>query len=109
MARWKQGESIYNKLVTNLAEHVSAQCEFLTIREAGHSKVLDFARVCVVDFVNCLRVEELNLMHEYLMHQSEMRLDPRFPMYMYSGGDRITSVTCYLQKNIDLELAKQFA
>ena len=109
MATWKQGQSLYSQLVSNLAEHVSPQCEFYTIREAGHSKVLDFARVSIVDFVNDLKVRDLLAIHEYLMYMTDMKPDPRFPTYVYSGGDRIAAVTRYLQKNIDLELAKQFA
>ena len=109
MARWKKGQSVYNQLVSNLGEYVSEQCEFYTIKEAGESKVIEFARVSVIDFVNGLKVEDLLLIHEYLMYMSEMKPDPRFPTYVYSGGDRIASVTRYLQKNIDLELAKQYA
>ena len=109
MARWKKGQSVYSKLVSNLGEYVSEQCEFFTIRESGESKVIEFARVSIVDFVNGLKVDDLLSIHEYLMYMTEMRPDPRFPTYVYSGGDRIASVTRYLQKNIDLELAKQFA
>jgi len=109
MARWKKGQEIYNKLISNLTEYVSEQCEFYTIRESGESKVIEFARVSIVDFVNGLKVDDLTLIHEYLMYMTEMRPDPRFPTYVYSGGDRIASVTRYLQKNIDLELAKQYA
>ena len=109
MARWKKGGEIYDKLISNLAGYVSEQCEFFTIREAGEDKVVEFAKVSVFDFINSLKVEELALIHEYLMYMTEMKPDPRFPTYVYSGGDRIVSVTRYIQKNIGLELAKQYA
>ena len=109
MSKWRKGQTIYNQLVSNLGEYVSEQCELFTIRESGEKKVVEFARVSVVDFINGLKVEDLLLIHEYLMYMTEMRTDPRFPTYVYSGGDRIASVTRYLQKNIDLELAKQYA
>lgn len=106
---WKKGQTIYEKLVSNLAEYVSEQCERFTLRESGEKRVIEFARVSIVDFINGLNVGDLLSIHEYLMYMTEMKPDPRFPSYVYSGGDRITSVTRYLQKNIDLELAKQYA
>lgn len=106
---WKKGQTIYEKLVSNLAEYVSQQCELFTLRESGEKKVVEFARVSIIDFINGLTVSDLLSIHEYLMYMTEMRPDPRFPTYVYSGGDRIASVTRYLQKNIDLELAKQYA
>ncbi|NBP02851.1 MAG: hypothetical protein EBU90_22590 [Proteobacteria bacterium] len=109
MTRWKKGESIYGKFIANLAEYVSEQCEMFAIKESGEHKVVEFARVSIVDFIHGLTVEDLLLMHEYLMYMTEMRLDPRFPTYVYAGGDRIAAVTRYLQKNIDLELAKCYA
>ena len=109
MARWKQGESIYNQLVTNLAEYVSNQLDILTVRESKAERVIDFARAQVDEFVNSLKVSDLLLIHEYLMYMTEMRPDKTFPSYVYSGGDRVASVTRYLLKNIDLELAKQYA
>lgn len=109
MARWKKGQEIYDKLISSLAEYVSEQCEFFTIREAGESKVMEFAKISVPDFINGLRVQDLILIHEYLMYLTEVRMDKSIPVYVYSGGDRVAAVTRYIQKNIDLELAKQFA
>ena len=109
MARWKKGQELYERFISNLTEYVSEQCEFFTIREAKGNKVVEFAKVSIPDFINGLKVEDLTLIHEYLMYMTEMKPNPRFPTYVYSGGDRIASVTRYLQKNIDLELAKQYA
>ena len=109
MSKWKKGQDIYDKLITNLAEYVSEQCENFTLRESGEDKVVEFAQVSVLDFINGLRVEDLTLIHEFLMYKTEMRPDIRTPIYVYSGGDRIISVTRYIQKNIGLELAKQYA
>jgi methylaspartate ammonia-lyase len=47
--------------------------------------------------------------HEFLMYRAEITPDPRIPTYVYSGGDRVTSVSRYIMKHIDLELAKQYA
>lgn len=109
MTRWRKGETIYNKLVSNLAEYVSNQLDILTVRESTATRVIDFARAHVNEFVNELKVNDLLLIHEYLMYMTEMRPDKTFPSYVYSGGDRVASVTRYLLKNIDLELAKQYA
>ena len=109
MTCWKKGTSIYEQFIANLAEYASEQCEMFAIKESGANKVIEFARASIVDFIHGLTVEDLLLMHEYLMHMTEMRPDPRFPTYVYSGGDRIAAVTRYLQKNADLILAKQYA
>jgi len=107
MARWKKGQSIYTKLMDNLAEHVSTHYD--DVMNPHHSGVIAYAKTSVLDFINHLKVEELILIHEYLMYMTEMRSNNRLPSYVYSGGDRITSVTRHLQKNIDLELSKQYA
>ena len=103
---WKKGQSIYQQLVSNLAEYVSEQCEHFTLRESGHNQVIEFARISIVDFIHGLEVGDLLSIHEYLMYMTDMKPDPGFPAYVYSGGDRITAVTRYLQKHVDLELAK---
>lgn len=105
MARWKKGQEVYDKLMDNLVEYVSTNNENVLDEE----RVIEFAKSGVFDFVNNIKVEELALIHEYFMYMSEMRPDPRFPVYHYSGGDRIIAVTRYIQKNIALELAKQYA
>ena len=109
MAKWKKGQSIYNQLVTNLTTFVSDSMDFLTTHQAKEDRVITYARAHVPEFVNGLTITDLLSIHEYLMYMTEMKPDPRFPTYVYSGGDRIASVTRYLQKNIDLELAKQYA
>lgn len=106
MARWKRGQEIYDKLVSNLAESVSNHNDTFDMSE---SSVLAFAKSCVPEFVNTLRVAEIILIHEFLMYKTEVRKDIRTPIYEYSGGDRIMAVTRYIQKNIDLELAKLYA
>lgn len=105
MARWKKGQEVYDKLISNLVEYVSTNNENVLDEE----RVIAFAKSGVFDFVNNIKVEKLALIHEYFMYMSEMRPDPRFPAYHYSGGDRIIAVTRYIQKNIALELAKQYA
>jgi len=105
MARWIKGKEVYTKLMDNLAEYVSIHND----RVLNQQRIDTFAKNAVLDFINNLKVNELALIHEYLMHQSELRYDPRFPVYHYSGGDRIIAVTRYIQKHIGLELAKQYA
>lgn len=106
MARWKRGQEIYDKLIASLAESVSTANDTLIISD---SSLVAFAKTCVPEFVNTLRVAEVILIHEFLMYKAEVRKDIRTPVYEYSGGDRIMSVTRYIQRNIDLELAKQYA
>ena len=107
MARWKKGQSLYTKLMDNLAEHVSNHYD--DVMNPHHSGVIAYAKTSVVDFINHLKVEDLILIHEYLMYMTEMRSNNRLTPYVYSGGDRVAAVTRHLQKNIDLELAKQYA
>ena len=107
MARWKKGQSIYNKLIDNLVEHVSNHYD--DISNPRSSGVIAYAKTCVPEFIDGLTVCDLILIHEYLMYVTEMRSDPRMPTYVYTGGDRIISVTRHLQKNIELELSKQYA
>ena len=91
----------------NLAEHVSTHYDdIINPRSSG---VIAYAKACVPDFIDGLTVKDLALIHEYLMYITEMRSDIRIPTYVYMGGDRIMSVTRHIQKNIDLELAKQYA
>lgn len=106
MARWKRGQEIHDKLIANLAEAVSNHNDAFNM---GESSIAAFAKSCVPEFVNTLRVAEAILIHEFLMYQTEVRKDIRTPIYEYAGVDRIASVTRYIQKNIELELAKCFA
>ena len=100
MSRWRKGQDIYEKLVSNLGEYISNQ--------TTENRALAFAKTAIPDFIDGLTVKDLTLIHEYLMYMTEMRPDPRVPTYVYSGGDRIVSVTRYLLKNIELELSKIF-
>jgi len=106
MAKWKRGQEVYDKLVSNLIESVSNHNDTFDLGESG---LVAFAKSSVPEFVNALRVAEVILVHEFLMYKTEVRKDVRTPVYEYSGGDRIMSVVRYLQKNISLEMAKQFA
>lgn len=106
---WKSGQSKYDTLISSITEYVSNQLDITTTRMAKDSTVINMARGVVADFVNNLRVSDVISIHDYLMYVTEMRTDNRMPVYVYSGGDRATAVTRYIQKNIDLELAKQFA
>jgi len=105
MARWKRGQEIYDKLISNLAEYVSENNPSI-ISEAS---ITAYAKTCVPEFVNTLQVNEIILIHEFLIYKTEVRKDIRTPVYEYSGGDRIMSVTRYIQRNIDLELSKLYA
>lgn len=98
MARWKRGQEIYEKLISNLGEYISEQ--------TSASRALAYAKSSIPEFVDGLTVKDLNLIHEYLSYRTEIRPDTRTPSYEYCGGDRIVSVTRYLLKNIDLELSK---
>lgn len=109
MSNWKKGQILYETLISNILENVSENCEWFTIREAGSDQVVAFAKVTALDFINELKVKDLILIHEYFMYMSELKPDPRFPTYVYTGGDRVTAVSRYIQKNIDLEMAKQYA
>lgn len=101
---WKQGQERYNTLVENIVAH-STSNEHVQSAAA----VVNKAKDCIPEFVSGLRVMDLVAIHEYLMYMSELRLDPRFPVYVYSGGDRVMAVTRYLLKNIEIELARQLA
>jgi len=106
MARWKRGQEIYDKLMSNLTESVSNHNDIFNIGEAG---AVAFAKTVVPEFINALRVAEVILIHEFLMYNAEIKKDIRTPIYEYSGGDRIMAITRYIQRNISLELAKQYA
>jgi len=105
MARWKRGQEIYDKLISNLAEYVSEHNSSV-ISEAS---ITAYAKTCVPEFINALKVSEVILIHEFLIYKTEVRKDIRTPVYEYSGGDRIMSITRYIQRNIDLELSKLYA
>jgi hypothetical protein len=109
MAKWKLGQALYDTLIAGILENVTASCESFTIREAGHNQLVAFAKVTAIDFIGALAVKDLILIHEYFMYCTEMKPDPRFPTYVYTGGDRIAAVTRYIQKHMDLEMAKAYA
>ena len=106
---WRKGQDYYNRLVSNIGEQVSNECEFLTLKESQEERVINYAKSLVPEYIQDLKIKELSAIHEYFMYMCELRPDPRFPTYVYSGGDRIISVTRYIQKHIDKELAKQYA
>lgn len=110
MAQWKKGQDVYERLTHNIGEWLSS-CADEGVLEVNRTpnKVVDLAKTIIPDFVSGLKVADVIDIHEYLMYMSTLRPDPRFPTYVYSGGDRIISVTRFLLKNIDLELAKQYA
>lgn len=103
MNRWRKGQEVYDKLVSSLAEYTS-NTDIVDPHQA-----LAMAKSAIPEFVDGLRVSDVTLIHEYLMYITEMRKDIRTPVYVYTGGDRIMAVTKHLIKNIDLELAKQYA
>lgn len=105
MANWKQGQGVYEQLISDFAEHITEACAFYT----DNNKVIDYARMHIPEYIEALPVKKLVQIHEYLMYMTELKPDPRFPAYFYNGGDRVISVSRYLQKYIDLELSKQFA
>jgi len=105
MTRWKQGQDIYDQLIANLAEYT---CEHNS-SVISESSVTAYAKACVPDFINALKVNEVVLIHEFLMHKTAVRKDIRTPVYEYSGGDRIMSITGYMQRNMHLELSKLYA
>ena len=102
---WKKNQLVYENFISNLAEFIGR----LDIVIKDEDRLVEKIKTYVPEFVSDLRVNEVIKIHEYLMYMAEMKPDPRFPTYMYTGGDRIASVTRYLQKNVDLELAKQYA
>lgn len=104
MARWKQGEELYNKLISNLTETVSNHSDIFTLSD---SKAISFAKDCVPEFIDNLKTGELILIHEYFMF-IRTRKDPRWSIYPYTGGDRVIAVTRYIINNVELELAKQY-
>ena len=104
MARWRAGQTIYEKLVSDIINDTEEK----VINHTPENYIW-YGKTVAPDFVNKLTVTDLVSIHEYLMYMTEMKPDPRFPTYVYSGGDRIASVTRYLQKNIDLEHSKQYA
>jgi len=100
MSTWRKGQLVYEKLIENIAQYVSEQ--------STEVKAIDYAKTIIPDFIGGLTVNDLVLIHEYLMYITETRPDVRVPVYVYSGGDRVISVTRYLMKNVDHELAKQY-
>lgn len=110
MPMWKKGQETYEKLIENIGAWVSSSTnEGVLEFDHSPSKVIKYAQDIIPEFINGLRVMDLVAIHEYLMYRAEITPDPRVPTYVYSGGDRVTSVTRYILKHIDLELAKQYA
>jgi len=107
---WKKGQETYQKLIENIGAFVSSSTDE-GVLEFNHSpsKVVKYAKDIIPEFINGLRVMDIVAIHEYLMNRAEITPDPRTPTYVYSGGDRVTSVSRYIMKHIDLELAKQYA
>lgn len=107
--KWKNGQDTYHQLVNNISQWVaSSESEGVGEFNRTEKSIIQFAKTIIPEFIEGLRISDLISIHEYLMYMSEVRPDPRFPVYEYSGGDRIISVTRYLLKNIDLELAKNY-
>ena len=102
---WRKGKDVYNQLIQSIVEHCTQACDFYNNEE----KVIGYAKSQIPEFIEGLTVKNLTLIHVYLMYMTEVKPDPLFPTYVYTGGDRIISVTRHLVKYIDLELAKQYA
>ena len=106
MSNWRHGKERYEALIENIGEWASND---INGKEPSPQTVIDIAKNSIPEFVSGLRVLDLTAIHEYLMYRSEINPDPRTPTYVYSGGDRVISVTRYLLKNIDFELSKIYA
>ena len=106
MSNCRHGKERYEALIENIGEWASND---INGKEPSPKTVIDKAKTSVPEFVSGLRVLDLTAIHEYLMYTAEIRPDIRTPVYVYTGGDRIISVTRYLLKNIEYELAKQYA
>ena len=102
---WKKNQLVYDSFVSAILENIQEECMLCTTEK----QIIDYAKNNIYDYVEALPVKKLVQIHEYLMYMAELKPDPRFPTYVYSGGDRIISVTRYFQKHIDLILAKQYA
>ena len=96
---------VYESFISDYLEHIQEACAFCETEK----QIIDYAKVHIPEFVEALPVKKLIQLHNYLMYITETKPDVRTPSYHYSGGDRIISVTGYLQKYIDLELFKQYA
>jgi hypothetical protein len=101
---WSKGKDVYNQLIQSIVEH----CDQAGDLYDNEEKVIGYAKYRVFEFVEALTVKNLTLIHVYLVYMSELKSDPLFPAYVYTGGDRIISVTRYLFKYIELELAKRY-
>jgi len=102
---WKKGKDVYNQLIQSIVQRCDQAGDF----HDNEEKIIGYAKYQVTEFVERLTVKNLTLVHVYLVYMSELKPDPLFPTYRYTGGDRIISVTRYLIKYIELELAKQYA
>ena len=98
-------KQVYERFISDYLEHIQEACAFCTTE----NQIITYAKAHIPEFVEALSVKKALQLHDYLMYVTETRKDNRIPLYVYSGGDRIISVTRYLQKYIDLELAKQYA
>ena len=98
-------KQVYERFISDYLEHIQESCAFCETEE----QIITYAKTHIPEFVEALSVKKALQLHDYLMCITETRKDNRIPIYVYSGGDRIISVTRYLQKYIDLELAKQYA
>jgi len=102
---WRKGKDVYNQLIQSIVQRCDQAGDF----HDNEEKIIGYAKYQVTEFVERLTVKNLTLIHVYLVYMSELKPDPLFPTYRYTGGDRIISVTRYLIKYIELELAKQYA
>jgi len=96
---------VYESFISDYLEHIQETCAFCNTEK----QIIEYAQTHIFEFVEAIPVKKLIQIHEYLMYITETKPDVRIPSYYYSGGDRIISVTRYLQKHIDLDLSKQYA
>lgn len=96
---------VYESFISDYLEHIQEACAFCETEK----QIIKYAKDHIFEFIEAIPVKKLIQLHDYLMYVTETKPDVRIPSYYYSGGDRIISVTRYLEKYIDLELAKQYA
>ena len=102
MTRWRQGQQVYQSLISEINGYGSLQTN-------DPYSIPALAKSNVSDFIEKLSVKDVIYIHEYLAHRNQIRPNIKIPVYEYHGGDRIISVTRYVLKNIDSELANSYA
>ena len=105
---WRKGQDIFDRLCDQLAHLPSTDVRF-DCDEHTPKQATAYVKSKIPEVISLLHVRELCYLHDFLMYKSEMRTHPVLPTYHYAGGDRVLAVTLWLQKNIDLILAKQYA